>query len=121
ATQVRPAVGTPSRVAPPTSRTRPPTGSHRPPPPRRGTFSPGQKALMWAAAVLGIFAIIIAALILLRASEQKNDVPLPSATTPSSEAPSSPASASPGALAPANIVALLPVAEPDPITGTKSP
>lgn len=121
ATQVRPAVGAPSRVAPPTSRTRPPTGSHRPPPPRRGTFSPGQKALMWAAAVLGIFAIIIAALILLRASEQKNESPTTPATATSSEAPSSPGSASPGALAPANIVALLPVAEPDHIPGMKSP
>ncbi|ETZ95277.1 putative serine/threonine-protein kinase pknA [Mycobacteroides abscessus MAB_030201_1061] len=96
-------------------------GSHRPPPPRRGTFSPGQKALMWAAAVLGIFAIIIAALILLQASEKKNQTPSIPATVSGSETPSSPGSASPGALAPANIVALLPDAEPDPIPGTKSP
>src|SRR5208282_687603 len=40
------------------ARARPVTGSHRTPPPRR-TFSSGQRALLWAAGVLGALAILI--------------------------------------------------------------
>ena len=40
------------------------TGGHRPPPARR-TFSSGQRALLWAAGVLGALAIIIAVLIVI--------------------------------------------------------
>ncbi|MEB3020095.1 protein kinase domain-containing protein [[Mycobacterium] crassicus] len=42
------------------------TGNHRPPPPRR-TFTAGQRALLWAAGVLGTLAIIIAVLIVVNA------------------------------------------------------
>jgi serine/threonine protein kinase len=63
---------TPARIAPsPATRTtaprqtsRPRTGGHRPPPARR-TFSSGQRALLWAAGVLGALAIIIAVLIVI--------------------------------------------------------
>ena len=48
------------------ARPRPTTGSHRPPPPRR-TFSSGQRALLWAAGVLGALAIAIAVLIVVNA------------------------------------------------------
>lgn len=41
-------------------------GSHRPPPVRR-TFSAGQRALLWAAGVLGALAIIIAVVIVINA------------------------------------------------------
>ena len=63
----------PARPGPPPSspaapaaprRTRPSTGRHRPPPARR-TFSSGQRALLWAAGVLGALAIIIAVLIVI--------------------------------------------------------
>lgn len=62
-----------TRVAPPVSarataarRARPATGSHRPVQPKR-TFTAGQRALLWAAGVLGTLAIIIAALIVVNA------------------------------------------------------
>jgi serine/threonine-protein kinase len=63
---------TPARIAPsPATRTtaprqtsRPRSGGHRPPPARR-TFSSGQRALLWAAGVLGALAIIIAVLIVI--------------------------------------------------------
>ncbi|PQM52792.1 serine/threonine protein kinase, partial [Mycolicibacter virginiensis] len=45
---------------------RPSTGTHRTPPPRR-TFTAGQRALLWAAGVLGTLAIIIAVLIVVNA------------------------------------------------------
>ena len=49
---------------------RPTTGGHRPPPPRR-TFSSGQRALLWAAGVLGALAIIIAILIVHQLARQQ--------------------------------------------------
>ncbi|QLL07480.1 serine/threonine-protein kinase [Mycobacterium vicinigordonae] len=61
----------PARIAPtPAARTTPPrrsaqTSSRRPPPARR-TFSSGQRALLWAAGVLGALAIIIAVLIVMK-------------------------------------------------------
>lgn len=48
---------------------RPATGNHRPQPARR-TFSPGQRALLWAAGVLGALAIIIAVLIVVNARDE---------------------------------------------------
>ena len=53
------------------TRARPVTGSHRPPPPRR-TFSSGQRALLWAAGVLGALAIVIAVLIVINARDKQN-------------------------------------------------
>lgn len=49
----------------------PPVASHRPPPQRR-TFSPGQRALLWAAGVLGALAIVITALIVNQARQDHN-------------------------------------------------
>ncbi|MGA9375373.1 MAG: serine/threonine protein kinase, partial [Mycobacterium sp.] len=53
------------------ARARPTAGTHRPPPPRQ-TFSPGQRALLWAAGVLGALAIIIAVLIVVNAQDQRD-------------------------------------------------
>ncbi len=78
-------------AAPPAPRPRPSTGSHRPPPPRR-TFSSGQRALLWAAGVLGALAIVIAVLIVINARDNnlnQNQTP-PTVTdtvTPGSESP----------------------------------
>ena len=59
---------------------RPATGGHRPPPPRR-TFSSGQRALLWAAGVLGALAIAIAILIVLNAQDKKDrESPPPTVT-----------------------------------------
>jgi serine/threonine-protein kinase len=55
-------------------RPRPPATSHRPPAPRR-TFSPGQRALLWAAGVLGALAIIIAVLIVVQAHNEDRSQP----------------------------------------------
>ena len=52
------------------SRTARRTGGHRTPPPRR-TFSSGQRALLWAAGVLGALAIIIAILIVMNSHGQQ--------------------------------------------------
>jgi eukaryotic-like serine/threonine-protein kinase len=59
-------------------RSRPATGGQRTPPPRR-TFSSGQRALLWAAGVLGALAIIIAVLIVMNSHD--NSQPQPSAPT----------------------------------------
>ncbi|GFG53383.1 serine/threonine protein kinase [Mycolicibacterium agri] len=62
------------------ARARPTTGGHRPPPPRR-TFSSGQRALLWAAGVLGALAIAIAILIVLNAQDKKDrESPPPTVT-----------------------------------------
>jgi tRNA A-37 threonylcarbamoyl transferase component Bud32 len=62
------------------ARARPVTGGHRPPPPRR-TFSSGQRALLWAAGVLGALAIAIAILIVLNAQDKKDrESPPPTVT-----------------------------------------
>jgi len=78
------------RTAPP-RRSRPSTGGHRPPPARR-TFSSGQRALLWAAGVLGALAIIIAVLIVInsRAENDQQQTPAPTVTdtgTPPATAP----------------------------------
>ncbi len=56
------------------------TGSHRPPPPRR-TFSSGQRALLWAAGVLGALAIISAILIVLADRDRKDNKPVEQTVT----------------------------------------
>jgi eukaryotic-like serine/threonine-protein kinase len=81
------------RTTPPRRTTRPATGGHRPAPARR-TFSSGQRALLWAAGVLGALAIIIAVLILInsRADSDQQQTPAPTVTDtgtpPASKTPS---------------------------------
>lgn len=68
-------------AAPPTgARPRTVTGSHRPPPARR-TFSSGQRALLWAAGVLGALAIISAILIVLADRDRKDNKPVEQTVT----------------------------------------
>ncbi|MCV7032231.1 serine/threonine-protein kinase [Mycobacterium sherrisii] len=78
ATRAAAAAGT--RSAAP-RRARPSATGHRPPPARR-TFSSGQRALLWAAGVLGALAIIIAVLIVInsRADTQQQQPPPPTVT-----------------------------------------
>jgi serine/threonine-protein kinase len=86
---------------PPTAaRPRPVTGSHRTPVPQRRTFSPGQRALLWAAGVLGALAIVIAILIVLNAQDRKANQSPPTTITNTSTTivPPSPPPASPGAM-----------------------
>jgi serine/threonine-protein kinase len=91
------------RAPAPTSRTRATGSHHRSPQPARRTFSSGQRALLWAAGVLGALAIVIAILIVLNAQDRK-DRPAPTTIT---ETPSSQTSApeappeTPGAAPPA--------------------
>ena len=96
---------TPARVAPTSTgrtatshRSRPSTGGRRPPPPRR-TFSSGQRALLWAAGVLGALAIIIAVLIVINHSgENEPTTPAPTVTdtgTPPAGPPPPPPSKTP--------------------------
>ena len=72
------------------ARVRPVVGSHRTPPPRR-TFSSGQRALLWAAGVLGFLAIVIAVLLVVqyRDKQDKNRQPAPE-TTVTQSAPATP-------------------------------
>ncbi|WP_422743582.1 protein kinase domain-containing protein [Mycobacterium sp. WMMD1722] len=68
--------------APPTAaRARPATAGHRTPPPARRTFSSGQRALLWAAGVLGALAIVIAILIVLNAQDRKDQQSPPPTVT----------------------------------------
>jgi serine/threonine-protein kinase len=64
-----------------TARPRPATGSHRSTPPPRRTFSSGQRALLWAAGVLGALAIVIAILIVLNAQDKKDQKTPPPTVT----------------------------------------
>ncbi|BBZ78499.1 serine/threonine protein kinase [Mycolicibacterium anyangense] len=66
-----PAVPPPSTAA----RPRPATGGHRSQPARR-TFSSGQRALLWAAGVLGALAIISAILIVLADRDRRDTAPV---------------------------------------------
>jgi serine/threonine-protein kinase len=87
---------TPARIAPsPATRTtaprqtsRPRTGGHRPPPARR-TFSSGQRALLWAAGVLGALAIIIAVLIVINSKGDGQQQSPPPTVTNTGSAPAS--------------------------------
>ena len=65
------AAASPADRAQAARRSRPTTGGQRPPPPRR-TFSSGQRALLWAAGVLGALAIIIAVLIVINSHNENN-------------------------------------------------
>jgi serine/threonine protein kinase len=96
--------GPPARAAtvggrtPPPRRSRPSTGGHRPPPARR-TFSSGQRALLWAAGVLGALAIIIAVLIVInsRAENEQQQTPAPTVTdTGTPPATKTPSGSGPG-------------------------
>jgi serine/threonine-protein kinase len=75
----------------PARRSRPATGNHRPPPARR-TFSSGQRALLWAAGVLGALAIIIAILIVInsRADQQQQPPTVTDTGNPPTSAPPPP-------------------------------
>jgi eukaryotic-like serine/threonine-protein kinase len=80
AAQARAAADLTGRAPATAARPRPVTGSHRTPPPRR-TFSSGQRALLWAAGVLGALAIVIAILIVLNAQDKKDQQPPPPTVT----------------------------------------
>ena len=71
------------------------TGSHhRSAPPARRTFSSGQRALLWAAGVLGALAIVIAILIVLNAQNRQDRTPSgdeTSQTTPAESPAAAPA------------------------------
>ncbi|WP_179466706.1 serine/threonine-protein kinase [Mycolicibacterium vinylchloridicum] len=118
----------PRMPAAPATGTRPRanTGSHRPPAPRR-TFSSGQRALLWAAGVLGALAIISAILIVLADKDRKDNKPVEQTVTdtvtpPSQVAPSGwtegPLAGNPGGqIGPIRFtsasVAIAPLTEPD--------
>jgi eukaryotic-like serine/threonine-protein kinase len=87
-TQVRAAVNPTGRVA--TARRT--TSGHRTPPPRR-TFSSGQRALLWAAGVLGALAIIIAVLIVINSHDNSSQQPSAPTVTDTGQPPSKPGSA----------------------------
>jgi serine/threonine protein kinase len=101
-----PSAGAPTRVAGATSarspaarRSRPTSGGNRPPPARR-TFSSGQRALLWAAGVLGALAIIIAVLIVINSRADTEQQPTPTPTVTDTGGP--PSSGSSGPAAPSN-------------------
>jgi eukaryotic-like serine/threonine-protein kinase len=83
-------------------RPRPAGGGHRPAPvPRGKTFSSGQRALLWAAGVLGALAIVIAVLIVMNARENQLRQEEPPTTitntvTPGVDAPATPSAWSDG-------------------------
>ncbi len=82
-------------VRPPAAAARPrPSTAHRPPPPARRTFSSGQRALLWAAGVLGALAIISAILIVLADRERRSNTPVEQTITdtvvPAPAAPAQP-------------------------------
>lgn len=85
-----------------TSRTRATGSHHRSPQPARRTFSSGQRALLWAAGVLGALAIVIAILIVLNAQD-RSDRPAPTTITETPSGQTSapePAPGTPGAAPP---------------------
>jgi serine/threonine-protein kinase len=67
-----------------------PTAAHRPPPPARRAFSSGQRALLWAAGVLGALAIISAILIVMADRNQRSNPP-PDQTITDTVTPDAPA------------------------------
>ncbi|WP_242660877.1 serine/threonine-protein kinase [Mycobacterium alsense] len=85
--------------SPATRRSGPSTGRSRPP--ARRTFSSGQRALLWAAGVLGALAILIAVIIVINSrSDNQQQPPIVTDTgTPPATAPP-PASNTPGGSAP---------------------
>ena len=104
---------TEARPAPAAPRPRPTSGSHRPPPARR-TFSSGQRALLWAAGILGALAIVIAVLIVVNARGDKPVEQTPSTVTETAtESPGAPAAPTDWTgdevVQPKNLVLTLPV------------
>ena len=89
-----PAEVRPVTTARPRATTARPTTAHRPPPPARRTFSSGQRALLWAAGVLGALAIISAILIVLADRERRANTPveqtITDTVTPEPAAPARP-------------------------------
>ncbi|WP_156688693.1 serine/threonine-protein kinase [Mycobacterium sp. Marseille-P9652] len=80
-------------------RSGPSTGRSRPP--ARRTFSSGQRALLWAAGVLGALAIIIAVVIVMNSrADTQQQPPAPTVTDtggpPASRPPATPTGAGPG-------------------------
>ena len=69
------------RPAPTAARPRPDRQSPPHGPAARRTFSSGQRALLWAAGVLGALAIVIAILIVLNAQDRKDRPPEPPTVT----------------------------------------
>jgi eukaryotic-like serine/threonine-protein kinase len=85
-TQTQAAVTSTGRT-PAARRSRPTTGGHRQPPPRR-TFSSGQRALLWAAGVLGLLAIVIAVLIVINSHSENGQQPATPTVTDTGTPPS---------------------------------
>jgi eukaryotic-like serine/threonine-protein kinase len=77
---VKPTIA-PRPAEPAPTRTRTTGNHHRSAPPARRTFSSGQRALLWAAGVLGALAIVIAILIVLNAQDRKDRDPAPPTVT----------------------------------------
>jgi eukaryotic-like serine/threonine-protein kinase len=81
AAQARAAADVTGRAPMTAARPRPASGGHRTSVPPRRTFSSGQRALLWAAGVLGALAIVIAILIVLNAQDRKDrQTPAPTVT-----------------------------------------
>jgi eukaryotic-like serine/threonine-protein kinase len=98
----RAAAVSPSRSVPARRSSRPATAGHRPPPARR-TFSSGQRALLWAAGVLGALAIIIAVLIVINSRADSEQPSPPPTVTDTGGPPASgppPASKTPSGIGP---------------------
>ncbi|WP_322858248.1 serine/threonine-protein kinase [Mycobacterium europaeum] len=95
----RAAAVTSTRAAVAPRRSRPATGGHRPPPARR-SFSSGQRALLWAAGVLGALAIIIAVLIVINSRADTQQQSPPPTVTDTGGPPPPPASKTPSGSAP---------------------
>ena len=86
--------------APAARRSRPSSGGYRPPPAPRRTFSSGQRALLWAAGVLGALAIIIAVLIVINShnenmQQQQSPPTVTDTGTPPTKTPSGSGSTTP--------------------------
>ncbi|MCV7337397.1 serine/threonine protein kinase, partial [Mycobacterium senegalense] len=80
AAQARAAADLSGRTPVTATRARPTAAAHRPVQPARRTFSSGQRALLWAAGVLGALAIVIAILIVLNAQDRKDQQQSPPPT-----------------------------------------
>jgi len=80
-TAVKPAIAPRPPEPAPARNTRTTGNHHRSAPPARRTFSSGQRALLWAAGVLGALAIVIAILIVLNAQDRKDREPAPPTVT----------------------------------------
>jgi serine/threonine-protein kinase len=91
--------GTEQRAPAANTRARTATASHRQPP-TRSAFTSGQRALLWAAGVLGALAIIIAVLIVINARENNLQQQQPRPTVTDTVTPGTPAPAAPSAWTP---------------------